>query len=82
MSVPTNLIGRRAVYTCIKKHWDADRRDMVEDSRQQFHGEIVALVVTGEYHHAAIVMLYDDGSLREHEIGTITIEGVHGDPFR
>ena len=71
----TNLIGRRAVYAKVETKLDEKKREYVEVSRKLFHGEIVALVVVGTYQHPAVVMIYHDGSLREHPIQDVTIEG-------
>lgn len=71
----TNLIGRRAVYTRVETKYDEKKKEHVEISRKLFHGEIVALVTVGEYHYPAVVMLYDDGSLRTHSIPDVTVEG-------
>lgn len=68
------LVGKRAVYTRINRKWDEVKREYIETGRELFRGTIAALITIGQYHYAAVVMLYDDGSLRTHDIDTITIE--------
>lgn len=68
------LVGRRAVFTRIETRYDDATKAMVEVSRATFRGVIAALITTGSNHYPAIVMLYDDGSLRTHDISTITVE--------
>lgn len=86
MSAPASnlLVGRRAVYARVERKYDDDAKKVVEVSRQTFHGTIAALITTGEHHYASVVMLWDDGSLSTHDIGTITVEGesAPGGPFR
>ncbi len=74
MSVTTTLLGRRAVYTCVRSIWDKAQNKHVDVSRELFHGTIVALTMSGE--RPVIVLLYDDGSLRYHNLETITVEGA------
>ena len=77
------LIGRRAVYTKVNSKYDDTERKMVELSRETFRGVIAALVTTSSSSYAAVVMLYDDGSLRTHSIDTITVEGEAAEgPYR
>jgi hypothetical protein len=78
------LIGRRAVYTRVTNTYDEAKKEMREVKRETFRGVIAALIVTGQYNYAAIVMLYDDGRLATHSISDVTVEGqASGDgPFR
>lgn len=63
------LVGRRAVYTQVTSKWDDTKQQYVELSRAAFRGVIAALLPNG-----SIVMLYDDGSMRAHDMNNITVE--------
>lgn len=68
------LVGRRAVFTRIATKYDETKKEMIEVSREQFRGVIAALYTHGQNHYPYVVMLYDDGSLKSHDIERVTIE--------
>lgn len=83
IGVPNLLVGRRAVYTQVVSRYDETKKEMVEVSRTPFSGVIAALITTSSSNYAAIVMLYDDGSLRTHDISAVTVEAaVTEGPYR
>lgn len=69
------IIGRRAVYTQVNRKWDEKAAGFVEIDRKLFHGTIVWVGTTGSSNYPTVIMLYDGGSLCEHSISMVTLEG-------
>lgn len=79
----SSLIGRRAVYTQRITKWDNEKREYILEETRTFKGEIVWVGVGGSSSYCRVMMLYDDGSLRQHEIENITVEAKQAEgPYR
>lgn len=80
----SNLVGRRAVYTQRISKWDSEKREHILEETKTFKGEIVWVGVGGSSSsYCRVMMLYDDGSLREHEIANVTVEAKQAEgPYR
>ncbi len=76
------LVGRRAVYTHYTRPYDEQSRTVGKLNHMEFRGVIVALVVVGQNNYPAVIMLYDNGTLHQHDIGAIMIEGEQSEAYR